>query len=572
MSGITPPTSTRRRTLTCFAAIGLAGLATALGGAPPAHAGTYTIWACKPPGKTAHTAAPFQPYAVDWAGQPTDNCKTTGRFGTQTSGASFAYASRVGYRADAPVGIAMEQLTAWGSAQLGPAGNRSSFTVMSDDEPLRWDFNDVPPLTGVDFTGTPLSYDLGDGARRLEVFLSCHNWLAGTGAQPCAGSAGFGLTGVELLLSESALPTITNDGGSLVSNTIHSGTERVYFTATDADSGVAKVEVLIDDRVVATRDYTTTASCAFETWQACEPNQADALDVNTTTIANGQHSLALRATDAAGNRKATTTPMTIQVANPTPGVPPAGNGVGPAGGNGVDGAPGAPGASGSAGASGSVVHANGLNASASAALQAQFVTNKGRRIKARYGRVVPISGRLVGPNGRAVAGAKLDVLRQIQTPGSPMTKVGEVVTDSRGAFTYEAPIGPSRRIRFAYRAFLESVDYAQTSDVDLQVTAAAKLGVSKRSVRNRSAITFRGTLLGAPAGSRKVIEMQAKVGRKWQTFDTARAGRGGRFALRYRFTRTTSTRTYTFRARIRTETGFPYLTGYSNRVNVRVRP
>ena len=218
------------------------------------------------------------------------------------------------------------------------------------------------------------------------------------------------------------------------------------------------------------------------------------------------------------------------------------------------------------------MHANGLNASASAALQAQFVTNKGRRIKARYGRVVPITGRLVGPNGRAVAGAKLDVLRQIQTPGSPMTKVGEVVTDSRGAFTYEAPIGPSRRIRFAYRAFLESVDYAQTSDVDLQVTAAAKLGVSKRSVRNRSAITFRGTLLGAPAGSRKVIEMQAKVGRKWQTFDTARAGRGGRFALRYRFTRTTSTRTYTFRARIRTETGFPYLTGYSNRVNVRVRP
>ena len=274
-----------------------------------------------------------------------------------------------------------------------------------------------------------------------KVFLAATTGSRGRGAQPCAGSAGFGLTGVELLLSESALPTITNDGGSLVSNTIHSGTERVYFTATDADSGVAKVEVLIDDRVVATRDYTTTASCAFETWQACEPNQADALDVNTTTIANGQHSLALRATDAAGNRKATTTPMTIQVANPTPGVPPAGNGVGPAGGNGVDGAPGAPGASGSAVASGSVVHANGLNASASAALQAQFVTNKGRRIKARYGRVVPISGRLVGPNGRAVAGAKLDVLRQIQTPGSPMTKVGEVVTDSRGAFTYEAPIG-----------------------------------------------------------------------------------------------------------------------------------
>jgi hypothetical protein len=40
-----PPTSTRRRALACFAAIGLAGLVTALGAAPPAHAGTYTIWA-----------------------------------------------------------------------------------------------------------------------------------------------------------------------------------------------------------------------------------------------------------------------------------------------------------------------------------------------------------------------------------------------------------------------------------------------------------------------------------------------------------------------------------------------
>ena len=186
------PASTRRRALTSFAAIGLAGLVTALAGAPSAHAGTYTIWACKPPGKTAHTAAPFRPYAVGWGGQPTDNCKTTGRFGTQTSGGSMAYASRVGYRADAPAGIAMEQLTTWGSALLGPAGNRASFTVMTDDEPRTWDFNDVPPVTAVDFSGTPRTYDLGDGARTLELFLSCHNWLAGTGAQPCAGSAEIG--------------------------------------------------------------------------------------------------------------------------------------------------------------------------------------------------------------------------------------------------------------------------------------------------------------------------------------------------------------------------------------------
>ena len=78
-----------------------------------------------------------------------------------------------------------------------------------------------------------------------------------------------------------------------------------------------------------------------------------------------------------------------------------------------------------------------------------------------------------------------------------------------------------------------------------QATAVAKPGVSKRSVRTERDHLPRHPV-GAPAGSRKVIEMQAKVGRKWQTFDTARVGRGGsRSPSATRLTRTMSTRTHT---------------------------
>ena len=68
-----------------------------------------------------------------------------------------------------------------------------------------------------------------------------------------------------------------------------------------------------------------------------------------------------------------------------------------------------------------------------------------------------------------------------------------------------------------------------------------------------------------------VVEMQVRIGRRWRTFATTRArGTGGTFRYRYRFMRTYTRVTYRFRALVRAEAAYPYATGASRTVKVRV--
>jgi hypothetical protein len=68
----------------------------------------------------------------------------------------------------------------------------------------------------------------------------------------------------------------------------------------------------------------------------------------------------------------------------------------------------------------------------------------------------------------------------------------------------------------------------------------------------------------------KLIVLQAYDRGRWRTFATTRSGKAGRLARRYRFTRTFSPRTYRFRARLPREGAYPYSTGNSCTVRVRV--
>jgi hypothetical protein len=131
-------------------------------------------------------------------------------------------------------------------------------------------------------------------------------------------------------------------------------------------------------------------------------------------------------------------------------------------------------------------------------------------------------------------------------------------------------VGASRLIRFAYAAQRDSTAYTATIDVELRVKPVLSLKVNRKSLPNGKSVTFTGRLPGAPKGSRKVIELQAKVGSGWRTFATVRLGRKGTFRHSYRFTATTQTRSYVFRARLRKENGFPFESGYSKVTRVKV--
>ena len=243
--------------------------------------------------------------------------------------------------------------------------------------------------------------------------------------------------------------------------------------------------------------------------------------------------------------------------------------AGPTGPSGPTGRPGDDGAPGRDGAQAKPPTGNGANGGAGARLSAVF-SSKQRSLNVAYGKRVLITGRLLGPSGRPVIGARLEVLDRVRLLGAAMVPAGSVTTDRDGTFRYVAPVGASRTIRFAYRAHLEDTEFAEQQDVELGVVAGVALKVNRPRLRNGQTVTFRGRVHGAPRGSRKVVELQVRKGRGWMTFRSTRL-RAGRFTERYRFTRSFGVKRYEFRARVRAEDGFPFLSGSSPSRRVTVR-
>ena len=215
---------------------------------------------------------------------------------------------------------------------------------------------------------------------------------------------------------------------------------------------------------------------------------------------------------------------------------------------------------------------NGNNASSGAALSARFTDNRSRTITTRYGSVRHVTGTLVAANGAPIGGAQLQVISHTLAMGAKPVVAGTVTTDPRGRFRFAIPVGASRRVQVAYKWFREAAQYTHTTTVRVNVRPRVTVKAHRERLRNGQTVRFAGRVAGAPRDARKVVELQARVGRAWQTFGTARLRANGTFAYRYRFTRTSRPTAYVFRASVKAERGWPFLTGQSRTEKVSVRP
>ncbi|HEX4365134.1 MAG TPA: hypothetical protein VHZ75_11340 [Solirubrobacteraceae bacterium] len=97
-----------------------------------------------------------------------------------------------------------------------------------------------------------------------------------------------------------------------------------------------------------------------------------------------------------------------------------------------------------------------------------------------------------------------------------------------------------------------------------------RLRVSPHVVRNGRSVLFRGTILNRPLESGKNAIVQVRQGNHWRPFATPVASASGAFHVRQRFTQSKGQR-LVFRAVVPKEKGYPYATGSSTSVIVRVR-
>ena len=179
------------------------------------------------------------------------------------------------------------------------------------------------------------------------------------------------------------------------------------------------------------------------------------------------------------------------------------------------------------------------------AREARVLGGFGRKARARrtvgYGKAALLRGRLVTLDGRPIAGATLRVASRV----------------------------------LAYQAYSRDTAFAAQRLFSLRTRAGLRLTVRPSHARNGGQVTFRGRLRGGPKPRAGVlVVLQAREpGGAWRSFRTVRTKRkGGRFSSHYRFSRSTRTTAFRFRAVVRKQIGYAYNTGSSPVRRVVVRP
>lgn len=189
-------------------------------------------------------------------------------------------------------------------------------------------------------------------------------------------------------------------------------------------------------------------------------------------------------------------------------------------------------------------------------------------VRVRSGRKARVAGRLVNRDGEGIAGAEIRVFSSSSI--SPEQLVAVLSTDRNGRYGYDAAGSTSRTLRFAFAG--SPLVLPSERAITMRVPAQTSLRVSRRRALNGEVVRFSGRLRTQPTPpGGKLVELQARLSDRWQTFRTARTDAAGRWAIRYRFKRTRGLQRFRFRARLPREASYPFAAGRSRPLTVRVR-
>ncbi|HWC47569.1 MAG TPA: Ig-like domain repeat protein [Solirubrobacterales bacterium] len=155
-------------------------------------------------------------------------------------------------------------------------------------------------------------------------------------------------------------------------------------------------------------------------------------------------------------------------------------------------------------------------------------------------------------------GAPLCVFDRVVSEGG-REFLGLAVTGDGGSYRFDVAAGPSREFTVANRSGQREV--SATAVLRTRVRPTLKLG--NKVVHEGGFETFRGQI-PPPDNDGVVVVLQVRDRNgHWRTFRRYRTRGGGRFSLRYRFTRTSRRTLYGVRAQVRSQSGYPYEAGNS---------
>ncbi len=288
----------------------------------------------------------------------------------------------------------------------------------------------------------------------------------------------------QITLQDNSDPVFTSaPSGSLNSGAVLTGTHGLSFSAGDTGGGILRYEIEVDGKTVAQQ---VICSQPYTAVVPCKPAASGSLSFDTASSPTGRTAPACCVADATGR----TSRRTGRSRSPRPTRPRAARRPGWRTGGGLR----------------SQAHDDRLR----------------RQAQCRPARRRPAPRCASSPAWRAPA-------RRRSSGRTP------IVADAAGKFTYRVPAGPSRSLRFAYRAGTEP-SFTCSKALTVAVRARSTLKASPRTIRSGQRVRFTGKLRGGyvPKGG-KLIELQAYERGRWRSITTLRTNSKGAFSYRYRF-------------------------------------
>jgi hypothetical protein len=289
-------------------AIALGALAIAFAHAAPSHAGTYVHKSCVTGGDLVDAYGGWQSSAYSMAGNGNaNNCPSGGIHSEMNPVAGIPIGAAVGWTYTAPpqtkIAHFVTEYAGW--TKIYDDVNQGIIQFLNGAGNVGLVYSDRQAT--VSNPRTLVWPDANTNAITVRVLCDGPNGHAG-----CAGSVGWmSLFSPKLYLADDLPPTVGAVIGSITTDTTLKGTEGISYSAADLGGGIARLRLYIDhqptaiDHVINTNNgHCQIAGTENGTWifswpKPC-PGAVNAEElIDTTTIADGQHTITLKVVDAA---------------------------------------------------------------------------------------------------------------------------------------------------------------------------------------------------------------------------------------------------------------------------------
>jgi hypothetical protein len=289
--------------------IALGALALTLVHAAPSHAGgTYIHKSCVTTVDLADAYGGWQPSAYPMFGNTnTNNCPNGGIHSEMYPGAGIPIGATVGWTYAAPAQTSITRFVSQyaGWTKIYDNVNQGLIQLLDGAGRIGFTYNDrsatVSNRQTIDWRS------LNTNAITVRVLCDGPDGHAG-----CAGSVGWSsLFDPKLYLADDSPPTVGTASGSLTTDTVLKGTESISYSAADLGGGIAALRLYVD-RQPTTVDHIINANnghCQINgvedgAWVFSRPKPCPGAVsteelIDTTAIADGQHTLTLKVADAA---------------------------------------------------------------------------------------------------------------------------------------------------------------------------------------------------------------------------------------------------------------------------------